>query len=248
MLRAIIIDDEQSGINSIKLLIQKYISDLKVVAETTEAIKGIELIENYQPDIVFLDIHMPHLNGFELLEKLMFKGFNLVFTTAHQEHALQALKNNAVDYLLKPIDIEDLQIAINKVRSKSRVNNNLDSFLKMIQEAKPENVTKLAITSKDSVEYFNHSEIVFFEADSNYTKIHLTNLKCVISPRTLKEFEKQVCEKENKFMRIHQSYIINLQHVTKFIKEDHGKIVLTNNTTLPLSKSKRPEFLGWLKI
>ena len=102
MLRAVIIDDEQKGINSLKLLIERFIKDVKIVGETTEAYRGIELIEDYKPEIVFLDIKMPHMDGFELLQKLNFKEFDLIFTTAHNEFALKAIKNNALDYLLKP--------------------------------------------------------------------------------------------------------------------------------------------------
>src|SRR3954466_7376140 len=107
MLRAIIIDDEQKGIDTIKILCGKYIPEINIVAESTKPMEAITLIENYKPEIVFLDIQMPGLDGFELLEKLNWQQFNLVFTTAHQEYALKALKNNAIDYLLKPIDHED---------------------------------------------------------------------------------------------------------------------------------------------
>ena len=114
MLKAIIIDDEQRGINALKILIDKFVPDVKVVADSTDANQGIELIENYAPDIVFLDINMPEMNGFELLGKLKWNNFNLVFTTAHQEFALKAIKNNAIDYLLKPYSQDRFSKAVQK--------------------------------------------------------------------------------------------------------------------------------------
>src|SRR5688500_4469180 len=118
MLRSVIIDDEQKGIDSLKMLIELFIPELKVVAETTRPELSLELIENYMPEIVFLDINMPDMNGFQVLEKLQWREFHLVFTTAHQEYGLKALKNNAFDYLLKPIDHEELQETVRKIKNK----------------------------------------------------------------------------------------------------------------------------------
>src|SRR6218665_2377887 len=118
ILRAVIIDDEKKGIDSLSILIQKFAEDVKVVAHTTQAADAIELIESYRPEIVFLDIQMPGMNGFEILEKLKQRNFCLVFTTAHEEYALKALKNNAVDYLLKPIGRDDLKLAMERIRER----------------------------------------------------------------------------------------------------------------------------------
>ena len=142
MLRAIIIDDEQKGINSIKLLIEKFINDVKIVAETTEAKKGIALIEDYKPEIVFLDINMPHMNGFELLQQLKFRDFGLIFTTAHDEYGIQAIKNNAMDYLLKPVNHEDLIDAIERVKQKNK-KNNLPDLGKLLQDLNSPGSTKI---------------------------------------------------------------------------------------------------------
>ncbi|MCW3109714.1 MAG: two component transcriptional regulator, LytTR family, partial [Segetibacter sp.] len=117
-LRAIIIDDEQKGIDTLNLLIEMFIKEVKVVAHSTNATTSLALIENYKPEIVFLDINMPEMNGFELLEKLNWKDFNLIFTTAHQEYAIRAIKNNAIDYLLKPIDYEDLLLAVERIKKQ----------------------------------------------------------------------------------------------------------------------------------
>ena len=170
MLRAIIIDDEQRGINSLKLLIEKFVTDVKIVDETTEAEKGIELIDNYRPEIVFLDINMPFMNGFELLEKLNFKDFNLIFTTAHQEYALKAIKNNALDYLLKPIVADHLKLAIEKVKKQIETKQKPD-LTKILATLNEKNISRFPISVKDGTDYVLLDDIIRLEADSNYTKI-----------------------------------------------------------------------------
>jgi two-component system LytT family response regulator len=245
MLRAIIIDDEQKGINSLRLLIEKFIHNVKVVAETTDPLKAKDLIEDYKPEIVFLDINMPHLNGFEVLKGLNFKDFNLVFTTAHREHALQAIKNNALDYLLKPIDINDLRFAINKIVDKLTSKDNFSDDLKKFLEVNVENKSRLTINTKDGVDYVCISDIIRLEADSNYTFIYTVQGARIVVSKTLKEFESILCNGKNEFMRVHQSHIVNLRYVAKFIK-DASVIIMKNEDKVPVSKNKKDEFLNWL--
>lgn len=247
MLRAIVIDDEQKGINSIKLLIEKYIKDVKVVAETTEALRGINLVEDYKPDIVFLDIKMPHLDGFEFLKKLQFRDFSLVFTTAHQEFGLQAIKNNALDYLLKPVDIEDLENAVNKVRKRIKNKEVAPDMQKLFDELRQSEHQKILFHTKDKAEYLSKSNLIRLEANSNYTKIFaLDNVKLMVS-KTLGDYETLLCSKDSHFMRVHQSHILNLNHVTKYLK-DSGTIITKDNYSVPLSKNKREDFVRWLNI
>jgi two-component system LytT family response regulator len=247
MLRAIIIDDEQRGINTLKLLIEKFVPGVKVVAETTEAEKSIELIDNYRPEIVFLDINMPFMNGFEVLEKLNYKNFNLIFTTAHEEYALKAIKNNALDYLLKPIVADHLKLAIEKVKKQIQ-SQLIPDFTKVIEELNKNNKTRFPISVKDGTDYVPLDDIIRLEADSNYTKIFLVNGKTGLNPKTLKEYENMLCENGGHFMRINNSHIVNLKHISKFIKEDGGIIVTKDNANLPLSKNKKDDFLKWLGI
>ncbi len=247
MLRAIIIDDEQKGINSIKLLLEKFVPDVKVVAETTEAKKGVHLIEDYKPEIVFLDINMPHMNGFELLQELKFRDFGLIFTTAHDEYGVQAIKNNALDYLLKPINHEDLIQAIQRVKQKS-TKNNLPDLSELLKDLNSPNNTKIPLHVKDKVEYVNKTDIIRLESDSNYTNIYTTEGKKLMISKTLGDYETLLCNKDNKFMRVHQSHIINLKHVVKFTKENGGIITTKDNYSVPLSKNKKDEFLKWLGV
>jgi two-component system LytT family response regulator len=248
MLRAIIIDDEQKGINSLRLLMEKFVTDVKIVAESTNARLGVTLIDDYKPEIVFLDINMPHLNGFELLQKLSFRDFNLIFTTAHQEYALKAIKSKALDYLLKPIDIDDLQTALNKVRKNHQTKAQLPDLLKLLGEMEKENKLRLPINTKDGIENVNIEEIVRLEADSNYTLVHMANKTVYKVSKTLKDFESPLCFKDSMFMRIHQSHIINLKHVVKYTKGEPGLVQMKDNYRIPLSKNKKEEFLKWLGI
>lgn len=248
-LRAIIIDDEETGIETIKFLLEKYITDVKIVAQTTLASEAIELIENYMPEIVFLDISMPEMDGFELLEKLHWKNFNLVFTTAHQEYGLKALKNNAVDYLLKPIDHKDLKIAVEKIKTKLESENKLLPKIDYAPLNKLHQMptNKLAVTSKNGVEYIELVEIVSLESKSNYTLIYLSDGKTILTPKTLKDFETQLCNKNQHFIRVHNSYIINLHKVLRYLKEPDD-IIMVNNQKIPLAKSRKDEFFEWMNL
>lgn len=247
-LRAIIIDDEQKGINTLKILIANHVPDLRVVAECTRAANGIVIIEDYKPEIVFLDINMPQMDGFGLLSELKWKEFSLVFTTAHPEHALRALKNNAVDYLLKPIDPEDLLFAVNKIRRQMTENSDAGlrfNYPELLRKIKYRQ--KLILSTKTGIEHIDLDEVVVFESVSNYTKIHLTGGREISSSKTLKSFEAQICEQGGPFMRVHHSYIINLSKVSRYLKIV-DRIVMENDQKVPLSKSRKDAFYSWLNI
>ncbi len=249
-LRAIIIDDEQKGINTLKILIEKYIEDVKVVSECTKASEGITLIENYKPEIVFLDINMPEMTGFELLEKLSWKNFNLVFTTAHQEHALKALKINAIDYLLKPVDYKELQFAVNKIKeqlAENKANENQFDYDKLISTINQYQRKKIIINSKSGIESIDLPEIFYLESMSNYTQLNLNGMRQILTSKTLKEFDSQLCTLDKNFMRVHNSYIINLHRVARYLK-DEETIIMMDGQKIPLAKSRKDEFFEWLKL
>lgn len=248
LLRSILIDDEETGVETLRLLIEKHIPDLKIVGEATKAPIGIELIENFKPEVVFLDISMPEMNGFELLDKLRWRNFSLIFTTAYQEYGLKALKNNAVDYLLKPVDYRDLQSAIERVKQQMAEQQNSQTrfeyaFLNSITQY---HTGKLAINSKNGVEYIDPTEILYFESKSNYTFVYLADAESILTPKTLRDFEAQLCGNLN-FMRVHHSFIINLHKVVRYLKEEEC-IVMPNQQKIPLSKSRKVPFLKWLQL
>jgi two-component system LytT family response regulator len=245
-LRSIIIDDEETGITALKLVIEKHIQDVKVVASCNKPGEAIELIENYKPEIIFLDISMPEMDGFELLEKLEWKNFNLIFTTAHQEYALKALKLNALDYLLKPVCHKELRSAIDRVKEQATQRGSLESFdYTLLNKISLHKLHKLGVSSKDGVEYIDPSEIISMQSKANYTQICLENGKEILTTRRLGEFEAMLCSDDLNFMRVHHSFIINLHKVIRYIKEADD-IIMVNSQKVPLSKSRRENFFRWL--
>jgi two-component system LytT family response regulator len=236
MLRAIIIDDEPNGINTLKVLIETHTKGIKIISVTTEPEKGIEMIEDYKPDVVFLDINMPRIDGFKLLESLAFKKFKLVFTTAYQEFALKAIKNRAFDYLVKPIDIEELKLCVNNV---------LESFGNKPANSKPnyENIIELSV--KNGIIFIKPREIIRLEADRSYTVFHLVNNVRHIASKSLKEYEALL--DPTTFFRSHPSHLINLHMVVRTISNE-GLFVQMNDGSMPeLLKRHKQGFLEKLK-
>lgn len=247
-LRAIIIDDEKKGINTLRILVEKFIQEVRIVAQSTKAADAIELIEDYKPEIVFLDINMPGMNGFELLEKLKWKNFSLIFVTAHHEYALKALKNNAVDYIMKPIDHQELRIAVNKVKAKMEAVNTVfptHVYESLLNDINQHNKNKVLVNLRSGIETLNAAEIIFLESRSNYTYIHLSDLRVVITSKTLKDFEDPLCTDHN-FMRVHKSFVINLNKISRYIKTQH--IIMVSDHKIPLGKSRKENFHMWLNI
>ena len=251
MLHAIIIDDEPSGLRSLELLLEKFVPGVKLVAQTTSGTEGIKLINNYRPDIVFLDIYMPGLNGFDLLEKLEFRNFHLIFTTAYEEYALKAIKQSATDYLLKPVDPEDLKNAVTKVMQKKKEKENAPDIFKLtkeITELTEKQSTKIALPGKNGIQFVAPEDITYIEANSNHSIVTLSNDNTVTVTKALKDYEAQLCTKNSTFIRIHNSFIINFNYVTKYLKEDGGYAVIKNKKNIPLSKNKKEEFLKLIGV
>jgi two-component system LytT family response regulator len=249
-LRAVLIDDEFMGLNSLHILLDKHCPKVRSVAESRNPETAIEMIENYCPDIVFLDINMPQMSGFEMLEKLKWKNFDLIFTTAHQEYALKALKSDAVDYLLKPIDPEELKAAVNKVfqrRNQALQANRMEEYADALTSLPLLNKPKVIVNSKAGIESIETQLIISLESKSNYTQLYLENEQSVLSSKTLKDYEQLLCGERTSFMRVHHSFIINLNKVVRYIKSSE-QVVMQNEQEIPLAKSRKDEFLKWLEI
>ncbi|PBQ34152.1 hypothetical protein CNR22_21055 [Sphingobacteriaceae bacterium] len=247
-LRAVIIDDEFDGVKALTLIIQKFIKEVEVISSSTNALEGINFINNYQPDIVFLDINMPVLDGFQVLENLHFKQFSLVFTTAHSEYGLKALKNGAVDYLLKPINIEELKLAIERIKNKRQQPvHKLD--LSILFNLMNIQALKVSVPTKNSIEYIFAKDIVCIEADDHHSKVMLSNLNQeVLSSKALKDYEILLCKTDSYFIRLHNSFIVNTNFVFKYVKENGGYIIMQNNKKIPVSKNKKTELLKAINI
>ncbi|HEY1039396.1 MAG TPA: response regulator [Bacteroidia bacterium] len=245
-LRAVIIDDEIDGIRSLKILINKYIKGVNVIAESTDPKEGLKFIDNYRPDIVFLDIQMPEINGLELIEQLPFKKFKLIYTTAYEEYALKAIKLGTTDYLLKPIDKDDLIFAIEKIRrilEEEKRGNTLEQTLeKVIGQQDKKN--KILISDKETIEYCDEDDIIRIEARSNYSLVVFKDKRRMLVSKTLKEFERQLCNSANtSFIRVHQSHIINVCHCVRYRREEGGVVEMLDETQVYISSGKKDEFL-----
>jgi two-component system LytT family response regulator len=236
MLRAIIIDDELIGIKTLKVLIEKHSNDIKIVATSSEPETGITLIEDYQPDIVFLDISMPGLSGFDLLDQLQFKDFKLIFTTAHEEYALKAIKSRAYDYLLKPIDASDLKKCLSNLVNERPARS---------PEPKEVDLDIIQIPVNDGVIFIQSKDIIRVEASGSYSIFYLeNNIKHIVS-RNLKECG--LLLDPSLFFRCHASHIINLKKVVKMVSSDGWFVKMSDGSEAGISKKHKDAFLEKFK-
>ena len=241
MLTAIIIDDEQKGRIALKQKLKDYCPDVQLTGEAEDGDEGIKQIEKYRPDIVFLDIEMPRMDGFEMLRQLPEKKFHLIFTTAYDQYAIKAIKYSAMDYLLKPIDIEELRLAVSKVNDQMHPQTEKKLVL-LEQNLKNKNAfNKIAIHTLEGLLFFNISDIIHLEAKSNYTLIYFSNQHKLTASRTLKEFEDLL--PDDIFFRPHHSHLINLNYIKRYIKGDGGQIEMQNGNYVDVSRRKKEEFL-----
>ena len=242
MITAIIIDDEAKGRLALREKLSAYCPQVKLVAEADNGEDALELIEQHKPQLIFLDIEMPRMNGFELLNRLHDKKIHIIFTTAYDQYAIKAIKYAAFDYLLKPVDIEELKTTIGKLdESRDDQTKKQIELLHQNMLFPKKHLHKLAIPSLDGLLFYDIAEIIYLEANSNYTNIYLSNKTKVTASRTLKEFEELL--PEDTFFRTHHSYIINLNFIKRYIKGDGGQIELQNGSYVDVSRRKKDEFL-----
>jgi len=232
---ALLVDDEAPGRANLRALLEKYCPEIEVVAEAENAAEAREKILELEPEILFLDINMPELSGFDLLDSLQKRVFEVIFVTAHRDYGIQAVRTGAVDYLLKPIVIKELQQAVNKAVVQC---DQKKQEMPAGDVPRPERIT-LGHTGGFSV--VEMKDIIRLEADSNYTRVHVTGKKPYFVSKPLKVFEDSL--KDNIFFRVHRSYIINLNHVKEFLREDGGVIVMADDARIQLPKARNNDFL-----
>jgi len=244
MLKCIIVDDEERSRLSLKILVQDFCDDVEVVALCASVDEALTAIEEQRPHILFLDIQMDGETGFDLLERIKNIDFEIIFTTAYTEFALKAIKFSAIDYLLKPIDTEELKSAVDKV--EKRVNGSVTTRLENLVQNLKANTNnqrfKLALPSSEGLVFVKVDDIMYCEASSNYTVIYLMDGKSHIVSRTLKEYEDLLGDQN--FFRIHKSYLINLNAIKKYVRGDGGYVVMNNDKSLDVAKRKKDEFLS----
>jgi two-component system, LytTR family, response regulator len=247
MLKSIVVDDEFKSRESLKALVEKFCENIQVSAVCQNADEAIKAIHEYKPDVVFLDIQLQRETGFDMLERLDKIDFEIIFTTAFSEFAVRAFKFSAIDYLLKPVDIEDLRKAIEKAR-KRIVGNISERMTQLAQTMKGNNFkhSRLAVPSSDGLVFVSVDGILYCEASGNYTNIHMGDGRKFVVSRTLKEYEEMLEDLD--FFRIHNSYLINLHLIKKYIRGEGGQVVMTNDQALDVSKAKKKSFLDKIKI
>jgi len=245
MINAIIIDDEQECINDLKYLITKHKLPVEIIATATNGNEALVQILRHKPQLIFLDVVMPGMSGFEMLELLPSIDFQLIITTSMDKYAVQAIRSSALDFLLKPIKVSELQDAIARANEKNQ--HPTRSQLNLLQDTLKTNnqsIRKIALNNADGVELVSVDDILYFESDGNYTVVHLKGNKTILVTKQIGKFEEVVSN--SGFFRIHNSYIVNLNYIRKFVRSDGGHIVLENGKALSISRSRKDQFLELL--
>jgi two-component system, LytTR family, response regulator len=246
MIRAVIVDDELKGRNLLRELIASRFPEITILALANNADEGIQSIVKYRPDVVFLDINMPGKSGFDMLQEIKPVQFEIIFITAYDKFAIRAFKYHAFDYLLKPIDVEELSSCIERLKEKQLqldFRERLESLMNQIHQ--PQQIPdRITIHSLDGITVIPISDIVYLEAAGTYTLFYMKNKEKIVSSLNLKEYEDLLAD--HHFFRIHNSYLINLAEVKKYIKTEGGSVLMSNENEVSISKRRRDEFLKLL--
>lgn len=247
MIQTIIIDDEADSIETLQWKLRNYCPEVKVVATFEDPVQGLHYLQKQPPDLLFLDIEMPMLSGFDILEELGSNiSFDVIFTTAYDHFGIQAVKASALDYLLKPIQNKELVKAVEKYQGNLRAGNRkkqLQGLLANIEAEKQGRSTKIALATKESIEFVEADEIICCSADSNYTILYLTGKRKRIISKTLKDFEESL--EPYRFYRAHNSHLVNLDKIKMYMRTDGGYLVLSNEMKIPVAKNRKE---GLLKL
>lgn len=243
-MRTIIIDDEPNAREKLAFLVKRFCPQIEIVAVCKNAEEGIVMIESLKPELIFLDVEMPLMSGFDMLNALQEIKFEVIFTTAYDQYAIKAIKHSALDYLLKPIDAEQLQVAVEKALQKKSASNvsspHLHALMENIRHAETD-FTHLAIPTIDGFVFVQPQNIIRMESDGRYTTLFLNNSEKIVASRNIGEFEEML--PESVFLRIHHSHLINISHVKRYIKSEGGQILMSDNAILEISRRKKEEVL-----
>ena len=251
MITAILVDDDSNLREGMKALLSRYAPEIKILGEAENVSDAVSVIDEINPQVVFLDIQLADGTGFDILEKLTEKNGKIesqvVFITAHEQYAIKAFRFSALDFLLKPVDPEELQKVIEKIKStvkKIDTFGHIDLLLENIRK-KVDNFKRIALSTTDGIHLFEISDIIRCESTDNYTTFHIKNSKPILISKTLKEYEELLSEQG--FERIHQSHLINLAYLKSYIKKDGGYVVMSDNSNLPVSQRKKDRLQELIK-
>ena len=246
MLKAILIDDEIDCVQLLALQLKEHCPGVQVIGQYTTPEEGLQAIRTQNPDMVFLDVEMPRMNGFQLLEQIENVAFSLIFVTAYNEFALKAFRYSALDYLLKPLNISQLCEAVRKAENRQPIDQHQLSLLRyQLKEGKLP--SKFAVPTQHGVIFVELSDLIYCEADSNYTRLVLSTGKTHLLSKTLR-YVQEILEERN-FLRVHRQYLINLEHIKSYHKGDGSYLVLTGDISIPVAKNQKERLIqkfGWL--
>ena len=247
MIRAIIVDDEINSIETLKWKIENFCPQVTVVETFSDPISSLEWLKANEIHLVFLDIEMPNLSGFDILEALGEVNFDVIFTTAYDQYGIQAVKFSALDYLLKPVRNKELMDAVERYSNRQGDSTSNLQIASLLQNLKSESATgrpeKITLATKESLELVAPHEIIYCESDSNYTMVYLSDGRKKLISRTLRDFEEMLVPFN--FFRPHNSFLVNMNEVREYVKTDGGYIVLKNKQKIPVSKSKRERLMDY---
>lgn len=248
MLRAILIDDEPDNVKLLSLQLKLYCPQVSVVAECTNSKEGLTKIKELQPDIIFLDIEMPFMNGFELLEAVGTLNFQVVFVTAYDQFAIKAFKFSALDYILKPVDARELQTAVGKAERSAKIDKEqLQMVMQQLSADDRQLPDKIALPYQNGVIFTELTKVIYCEADDNYTQFVLVDGKQYIVAKTLGSIQ-EILEDRN-FLRVHRQYLVNLDHIVKYVKGEGNYLVMPDQKKIPVARNKKERLIkkfGWL--
>ncbi len=243
MITCIIIDDEKNSIQALQHLIKRHCPQLTILETCEGAELGLEAIHTHHPQVVFLDIEMPRMNGFDLLDKVGQIDFHVVFTTAYSQFAIKAFQYSALNYLLKPIDPDDLKETVRRIEQAQKPprQEQIEILLETLRRPEPK-MKRIALTTHDGLLFVHTSDIMYCQSENNYTWVHLAKGTKHLLAKTLKEFEETLPPTE--FYRLHNSYLVNLNEIQRFVRDDGGYVIMNNGTQITIARARREAFFA----
>ncbi|WP_127846317.1 LytR/AlgR family response regulator transcription factor [Psychroflexus aestuariivivens] len=251
MIKTVLIDDDKNLRKGMKSLLTRFAPNISIIGEADSVATGIEVMDNLKPEVVFLDIQLNDGTGFDILEKLTERNKAItcivVFITAYEQYAIKAFRFSALDFILKPVDPEELQKVIEKIENVLEKKNDYSHINLLLENIRKnvDNFKRIALSTSDGIHLFDISDIIRCESEDNYTKFFIRNNKPILISKTLKEYEELF--KSHNFERIHQSHLINLKYLKSYIKKDGGYVVMTDDSHLPISQRKKERLQNILK-
>lgn len=248
-IKSVIIDDEPNNIDNLSLLLKSYCPEVEVLATAGDAGEGKTIIRNHKPGLIFLDIQMPGMSGFDMLGELHDLDLEIIFVTAYHQYAINAMKFSAVDYLLKPINLNELQSAVGRAGKRLELkqhNIRLENLIGLLQKQQYKNEHRIGLTSLKETRFVKTDEIIRCESSNNYTTFFLVNGEQIVVSRPIYEYEDLLADYG--FIRCHQSHLINRTHVKSWIKETGGYILMADNRQIPLSRNKKEILKKFLHV